>query len=98
MMFKVILLGIYLGSVALFAFVVFCGMRAAIKHGKEMLAKGYTLKKGVRKNPVAFLRLALMGLTPVVNTFCGVALLLAYEGFEDDMIMEINRKMEKKEG
>ena len=97
-MFKVIMLGIYLGSVALFAFVVFCGMRAAIKHGKEMLARGYTLKKGQKKSPVAFLRLVLMGLTPVVNTFCAVALLLAYEGFEDDMIMEINRKMEKKEG
>ena len=97
-MFKAIMLGIYLGSVALFAFVVFCGMRAAIKHGKEMLARGYTFKKGMKKNPVATLRLALMGLTPVVNTFCAVALLLAYEGFEDDMIMEINRKMEKKEG
>lgn len=97
-MFKVIMLGIYLGSVALFAFVVFCGMRAAIKHGKEMVARGYTFKKGLKKNPVASLRLALMGLIPVVNTFCAVALLLAYEGFEDDMIMEINRKMEQKEG
>jgi hypothetical protein len=97
-MFKVIMLGIYLGSVALFAFVVFCGIRAAIKHGKEMVARGYTFKKGLKKNPVASLRLALMGLVPVVNTFCAIALLLAYEGFEDDMIMEINRKMEKKEG
>lgn len=97
-MFKIIMLGIYLGSVALFAFVVFCGMRAAIKHGKDMVARGYTFKKGLKKNPVATLRLALMGLVPVVNTFCAVALLLAYEGFEDDMIMEINRKMEKKEG
>ena len=97
-MFKIILLGIYLGSVALFAFVVFCGIRAAVKHAKEMVARGYTLKKKQRKNPVAFLRLALMGLIPVVNTFCGVALLLAYEGFEDDMIMEVNRMMEKKEG
>lgn len=97
-MFKVIMLGIYLGSVALFAFVVFCGMRAAIKHGKEMVARGYTFKKGLKKNPVATLRLALMGLVPVVNTFCAIALLLTYEGFEDDMIMEINRKMEKKEG
>ena len=97
-MFKVIMLGIYLGSVALFAFVVVCGMRAAIKHGKEMLARGYTLKKGQKKNPVAFLRLVLMGLIPVVNTFCAIALLWAYEGFEDDMIMEINRRMEKKEG
>lgn len=97
-MFKIIMLGIYLGSVALFAFVVFCGMRAAIKHGKDMVARGYTFKKGLKKNPVATLRLALMGLVPVVNTFCAVALLLVYEGFEDDMIMEINRKMEKKEG
>lgn len=97
-MFKIIMLGIYLGSVALFAFVVFCGMRAAIKHGKDMVARGYTFKKGLKKNPVATLRLALMGLVPVVNTFCAVALLLAYEVFEDDMIMEINRKMEKKEG
>lgn len=96
-MFKIIMLGIYLGSVALFAFVVFCGMRAAIKHGKDMVARGYTFKKGLKKNPVATLRLALMGLVPVVNTFCAIALLLAYEGFEDDMIMEINRKMEKKE-
>lgn len=97
-MFKVILLGIYLGSVALSAFVISCAMRTALLHGKKMLAKGYVIKKGIRKNPVAVLRLVLMCLVPVVNTFVGIALLMAYEGLEDEMIMAINNKMEKKEG
>lgn len=95
-MFKVVMLGIYLSSVALFAFVVFCGMRAAIRQGKELSESGYTFKKEQKKTSVAFLRLVLMGLTPIVNTFCAVVLLWDYERFEYKMVMVVNRMMEKK--
>ena len=94
-MFKFILLGIYVLSVAVFAFVEISVMRAGLRHAKKMMKKGYTVKKAIRPAPVAFLRIVLIGLTPVVNTVLAGVLLFYYEGFEDDAIQTVNKYLTK---
>lgn len=94
-MFKFILLGIYVLSVAVFAFIEISAMRAGLRHAKRMMKKGYTVKEAIRPTPVAFLRILFIGLTPVVNTVFAVVLLFCYEGFEDDVIQSVNKYLTK---
>lgn len=94
-MFKFILLGVYVLSVAIFAFIMFSVVRAGLRHAKKMIKKGYIVEKGIRPTPVAFLRIMLIGLTPVINTVFAGILLFHYEGFEDDAIQAVNNYLTK---
>lgn len=94
-MFKFILLGIYVLSVVVFAFVEISAARAGLRHAKRMMKRGYVVKKAVRPTPVALLRIVLIGLTPVVNTVFASVLLLGYEGFENDAIQGVNKYLTK---
>ena len=94
-MFKFILLGIYILSIAVFAFIEISAMRAGLRHAKKMMKKGYTVKEAIRPTPVAFLRIMFIGLTPVVNTVFAGILLFCYEGFEDDAIQAVNNYLTK---
>lgn len=94
-MFKFILLGIYVLSVAVYAFVEISVMRAGTQHAKRMMKKGYTTKEAIRPTPVALLRVVLIGLTPVVNTVIASVLLFCYDNFENDAIRAVNNYLTK---
>lgn len=90
-MFKFILLGIYILSVIIFAFIEISIARAALRHAKKIMKRGCT----IRPTPVSLLRVVLIGLIPVINTVFASILLFCYERFEDDAIQTVNNLLIK---
>lgn len=96
-MFKFILLGIYVLSIAVFAFFEISIMCAGLRHVKKMIKEGYTVKETFRRTPtpVTFLRIMFIGLIPVINTVFAGVLLFCYEEIENDTIRKANNYLTK---